>query len=799
MILQYATVSGHSLTLGRQAGSSSQISLPTGSENVDYISISFDTSWDDYPSRKVQLWTIPSEIYETAADENGLAPIPDEILTAAGTVHIAVIGLGDGVTISTFEAVLCVKRGGWSTAGMPIPSSSVFARAVKEGIAELEEYVDSRVSLIAERPIDYAPAVLSGTPVLCSSDTGGAAAAEGSVVTYSTSTANANKHIGYSVISALGGKTCDFRITVSDPSQITKIIYARFTTASSQGYVLATFVKDGNEYTLENRQVSDVNEAFVVIVPNTTATGFTAEYEITEHGAAERLKDGIIAENNLTGELQARIGVAPVRYKTSVKYAGKRIDGSLAVGDTFSTADYTYSNLHEIPVPAGAKGVYVETQISTSSGWFPWAVLDADDKILALGPVRSDAGSSEEPLSAGDYIDLTGLADPARIIVRQTSTAAYSVAYFDFDRDKHVIYPGDIIPVTVTGASAVGSTEKGMPVYQYSGNGSITLTAGADVEARTFGVWLKVPDHDDALMMTRLTVTGYKDSTASTAVNDVIDTSSPLANVFCMGEWVFVKVTTKDKPFNKVTIYPTIQSGSQRSISLLVLGGIVADHFARPITVFDMDGTWTATEACGAYDLLIDNGVPWTITGSISVTDAIKAKMIGAYKKGILDIGSYGAEIENNTLDVNASYGTLISRAYSVLEAKLADCCLPTSFGPGNHYASPRLWRALKEAGYTAIKGGATAVARGTVSCDDGGVLFLCGDPKYAMSVGGTALKFYHGISNDPSAESQPSMYTSKAAFGEHVNTAMMFRSSGGMLILNMKQYAEYMKEKKHD
>ena len=138
MILQYATVNGHSLVLGQAAGGS-QVTLPTGSEGVDAVSITFSgQSWDVFTARKAQFWRDVSEIYETAIDNNGVAAIPEAILYTPGIIHFAVKGTdANENTISTNDVIFSVCRGAFTSANAPAPSPSLFELAVQEAEAAI--------------------------------------------------------------------------------------------------------------------------------------------------------------------------------------------------------------------------------------------------------------------------------------------------------------------------------------------------------------------------------------------------------------------------------------------------------------------------------------------------------------------------------------------------------------------------------------------------------------------------------------------------------------------------------------
>lgn len=718
----------------------------------------------------------PITTSEPEATEEPNSPYEDTVAALFSDQRSYKIGeycIYDG---SLYRFIISHPAGAWD-------DSHVIKTALADDVALIKERESFFERMMFDLVENYGDEILLGNPVISGYDNSAALHIDNNGFEYTSAAVNTNRWIGFPMMEILGGKNVDIEVTVSDPSLLKNVLVTAFTSQTGQGYTIATLERNGNKYTITNRKISPTTEYYLLFFVQNNTQSFDASVNIYEYGAEDRIKEGIISEQNLTNELKTQFGLSPVRYTAEPRFANAVISPDIQVGDVFSTKTNSYVNLHEIPVPEGCKGVFVECGRYVSASH--WCVVDDNNRILAL----SGAAGVNESKSIGDYIDLTGLDAPAKVYTAVIQTAVYSVAFFDYDKTSPDIYPGDINIGVVNGASPTGNTEKSMPVYYSDGTEAISVSVG-NLKARSLGIWIKVPDRKDIDKLSYMYVRCYKDTTP------VSNTTRMDVHAFQMSDWVFVKLYCNDKIINRIVLTPTL-AGSE-TVSILVLGGIISDHFSRPTAVFDFDSAWRATEVCGAYDLLINNGVPFTITGSLdSAGNDIKEKLLHAYDMGLLDVGFYGAEISGQTVDINANYSTLINRIHAAIDHKLNICCVPTSFGPGNHYASPRLWRALKECGFTAIKGGATNLVEGSAVCEDPGVLLLSGNPEYAMSVGGNTVMFWHGISIDPSSESNPSLYGSYSVFSSHVNKAVDFRSRGGMLILNMKQYAEYMEGKR--
>ena len=145
MILQYASISGHSLIIGQQA--ESRIDLPTGSSGVDYVQVSFTgTTWNDFTVRELQFWMTSDAVYPSEIDSNGLCAIPAAVLNFPAVIHMAAKGEDDSEpkkVISTNEVTFTVNRGAFTSANAPAPSPSLFEQAVGEAVSLANAAADS--------------------------------------------------------------------------------------------------------------------------------------------------------------------------------------------------------------------------------------------------------------------------------------------------------------------------------------------------------------------------------------------------------------------------------------------------------------------------------------------------------------------------------------------------------------------------------------------------------------------------------------------------------------------------------
>ena len=125
---------------------------------------------------------------------------------------------------------------------------------------------------------------------------------------------------------------------------------------------------------------------------------------------------------------------------------------------------------------------------------------------------------------------------------------------------------------------------------------------------------------------------------------------------------------------------------------------LIVDQFSKPIVIINNDSAWQSSDTCGFYDYLINNKIPWTITGTLeNVNENTKSKLLSAYKDNLLDIGLYGNENYN---DVNYSindgtpdYQTMQRNMDEVMDKKLDYCDNPISFGARGHNYNPKILR----------------------------------------------------------------------------------------------------------
>lgn len=664
--------------------------------------------------------------------------------------------------------------------GYVIDDSLTVQGAAADAKATGDQITDLNSALSEILDPDYGLGAYYASKALVNSgDTSGVISATNNVIGF-TSSLNTNKYV-YVPLRGLKARTTYELEIKTDSSKVNAITVNVNTTPTGSGNTQFTFDNDSGTYTLELFS-SSIGIMSLVISLKSSTMSLDAEISIKEKGKTN-IKDNLIAADNLSSELANRINARKGLVYSGVAYASSRIISGISVGDTFSVESYQYANIKLAVIPPGAKGMFVSGEDITNRAYY--CVCDKDDKVLK---VSGSVTAISQSTNFGYYVSLEGITDPAYLYYTSISTINTGVCFADFGNE--VICEGDNYDGTVTGATLMYYKEHGFNVYETDGTSVVTITTSSKYIARSVGVWIRIASDEDADKLRYINFELYNDSTLIKTGENV------LSGVFRCGEWILVKFFADDKAFNKIIITPTLVS-ALNTAHVLISGGVVINHFVRPTYIIDFDQAWQATEDSGAYDLLINNGIPFTITGTLDGVDsATKTKLLNAWKNGLLDVGSYGGEFIGHSVDVNTEYQTLLDNANYCIEQKSGESGCPTSFGPGNHLASEKLVRALKESGYTCIKNGSSGWNQSVISADRS-LVSLVTNPFSAMNTGSYCLFFWHGISSDPSQESDPSMYASYSDFEALINKVIRFRQEGGIKVMNMKQYAEYVNELK--
>ena len=490
---------------------------------------------------------------------------------------------------------------------------------------------------------------------------------------------------------------------------------------------------------------------------------------------------------------------------------GYAAPSDISLGDTLTKDLLVATNLvltYNVPTN-DAVGMWAVCKCSVSN--YNYIVVNSENKVIKVG----EKGYTGNDIRT--YIDLSDVADAKMVYLLQKARNADVFAtcvYYDYNKDNYVIHKGETIEGISTLEENDGVFYK--DVINNSVDDKIEIQLGKRVIANSVGFWIKSPNIEETEgdKIDRILITLY-DGETTVSLNG----TSLLNHILYNGMWSYVKIPTLvsgvfGSRVDRIKLSFTFKSGQSTTshIPILIKKDITINDFNRPVFLVNFDNMWKSTEDCGAYDYLVDNNIPFSITGKFQGTTTISessiSKLANYYHKGYLDIGLYGSEYINTAQQQDyvvakgSSFLKLIENIGNCIDDKSANGYKCTSFGAGIHVCTAKMARALKTCGFKAIKYGYPSGTASVISEDKHGV-YLGGLGYYENDDGTQHLEFYvnsgtfgglfaHGISNNPSGESNPGLYLNYNIFKDEVDYAIKERAKGGLLIMNMEQYFDY-------
>lgn len=452
---------------------------------------------------------------------------------------------------------------------------------------------------------------------------------------------------------------------------------------------------------------------------------------------------------------------------------GKVINAT--VGEKIGIVDYKYRTLYSIDVEEA--GYYITNVRSQDAGSNSWAVVNENDIVLSCGETETQ--------KTGVYIPKISGMKKIYWTNEKGTTSIFK------DNEKYEMYSGDKILYTISEENCTHSNIDGVNYFSCSSNAVITLGV-ENTYGTSLGIWLHIP-YTDTKYVEKINIETYQNE------NKVSDRYIDFRH-FEINEWVFVKINIQDAYINSVKL--TVLGTRDTPITVGIKNALVIDQFSKPVVIIDNDSAWQSSDDCGYYDYLINNKIPWTITGTLeNVNESTKTKLISAYKDGLLDIGLYGNEQYNNIYysinDGTPDYQTMQKNMDEVMDKKLDYCDNPISFGARGHNYNPRILRCIKNNGFKIWKTSASNAYSNCKFIDGFLGIGLATQPmggwfdsNVSPSVGGCTLGlFAHGISVTPSDESNPNLYYSWETVKERLDTLLQMRNRGNVEFMNMAQF----------
>lgn len=448
------------------------------------------------------------------------------------------------------------------------------------------------------------------------------------------------------------------------------------------------------------------------------------------------------------------------------------------VGNKIEFVNYAYRTLYSIDVEES--GYYITNVRSQDTSSNSWAVVDKNDIVLSCGETETE--------KSGVYIPKISGMKKIYWTNEKGTTSIFK------DNEKYEIYSGDKILYTISEENCTHSNIDGVNYFSCSSNAVITLGV-ENTYGTSLGIWIYVP-YDDTKLIENINVETYKNGAK-------IHERYIGKQHFELDAWQFVKINIQDGYIDSVKL--TVPGTRTTSAVIGVKNVLIVDQFSKPIVIINNDSAWQSSDTCGFYDYLINNKIPWTITGTLeNVNESTKSKLLSAYKDNLLDIGLYGNENYNDVNysinDGTADYQTMQKNMDEVMDKKLDYCDNPISFGARGHNYNPKILRCIKNNGFKIWK---TCASNLYSNCKFTDILSGIGittqpmsgwfDYAVSPSVGGCTFGlFAHGISENPSNESEPDLYYSWETVKERLDTLLQMRNRGNVEFMNMAQFYKY-------
>ena len=536
----------------------------------------------------------------------------------------------------------------------------------------------------------------------------------------------------------------------------------------------------------EGPKGDDGKSAYQIAVDN-GYVGTESEWLATLKG--EKGEPGI---NSLT-PLQSN----PLLHLDREKYYAKTSTiGQSVVGETLKVTKNNYKSVLRVPVNKSVKAVIA--LYALAEGETVCAVLTDKDNVV----LKTYTGTATS-MTYGRF-DITGF-DNASYLYWNITDNGYAVSLYDYGQyhiskgiKKYITTYDNTL--TVKNPDFIDD-DKCINFQLNSGNPSTGKMLFDECGGFNAGVYIKIPNYKDVKKISKINLAYYS------ADDTKILSGNYYGIAMQLGEWVLVKIpfTTSNKAVTKLEISLEFGTTTTENVNLLVSPFILENHYDRPIYIINKDNFWGASERCGFHDYMEENELPYTVTGIFNETDTLteegKAKIKAQYEKGLLDVGIYTNELKNTyPVDINAtSFLTVKTALEQCIEAKIVDGYKATSLGPGKHYITPAIKRAIDCLGFTCIRGGDAGTTTVNLVSTSDGVLYKSGNLNGAIYSGAITLYFGHGTSNDPTKEPAESFfYSDWDNMEKYVLKALVAaRAKGDILVMNMKQFAEYQKANK--
>ena len=495
---------------------------------------------------------------------------------------------------------------------------------------------------------------------------------------------------------------------------------------------------------------------------------------------------------NINNKLNSLGNTLNIKLQEKVSFYGNGLGKKVlnaVVGNTIEYVNDPYRCCYEVLIEE--KTDYFLSNCRSRNNSQAWAIVDKNDIVISCGKY--------EDIETGLLIK--GMKNAYKLYFSMDS-GSISVLYKYID--NFILYDGDKVNYDIVSSidtpmkKSLNTIEgKNSYIINFSNSdtkNTITIPVTAS-NFNTIGFWVNMKFFD-VLKTSKISINYLQDSKS-------LFTSEITQDNLRFGEWFFHKVRV-DKAYtvNNIKLTVTFEN-SKDNVYLEISPFIVLNQFSIPTVAINFDHAWKASDDCGLYDKLINNNIPFTITGQFNCEDVTKEKLLNACANGLVDIGMYGNEEYNDgnyeIADTSTDYMAAVTNMNKCLNKKIEDGITPLSFGARGHVITPLVNNIVKNNGFKVIRNMSSGYANNSLF---GNKEFLCittrpfvttGLDKVPLSGSCFAL-FAHGVSSKPSGEEKPSLYYNWADIEQVINTLITMRDDGKIKILNFKQIYEMYK-----
>lgn len=552
---------------------------------------------------------------------------------------------------------------------------------------------------------------------------------------------------------------------------------------AASGFVNAQFTNTHGHFAIDEF-IYDAKERYIVIdVPWNVTEILVSDLVAKKANYVPMLADDVVGFSNCDLELRKKLSENnKVTIDCNLNHNHKLMK---VIDRKVVLEDYEYCSVRSFDIENA--DYYITRLSANGENYALVAVTDENDDVIY--------SYSDYVTSTTDFrgCHISALPNAKKLYI-STYNSGICTIYKDI-KGKNIVYDGDFLDANFS-LSANKLPEK----YHNAKMCSVSLSSQLDitfdsVKCNTVGIWLRMSNAEKEKIES-ITVKYYNGDSE-------LKTFTILKDHFNQIGAFFYKVLLQST-VDKISIIPNLVGTDVPT--LIISECVIIDQFTRPYMVINYDQAWEQTNSTGTYDFLINNHIPFTITGQIDnegVMEETQKKLMKAYHSGLMEIGFYGNEkyegrdiTDCRVSDDETNYSTISRHMENLLDEKLSYAYDCVSFGTENHVITPFVRRCVLNNGIKVIRYSTFDQSRFECFNSLFDVSLITLNEKsynadlYNGIMGGSgSVYFAHGVSLNPSSETNPSLY---ATYSEiWLNNIKNLVDSGNLEVIRMRDVYE--------